>query len=256
MPNLCLLLLLLLGVSLAPTEAFVSGRDSRQRVENILTEQLFTVNDLLESIQRHVSRLDRWEGTVTGVESRLEALEAGEQSVSKQLEDVLKRLEKVSTDTAAVREEFASAAGTQASASLALTALGDRLVDSVSAVGESVSGLSGNLSAEHERTRGTCGGAGAELSQPLAELRTAVSQAAELAQRTDTTLTSGLQRVNSRLQETSKQLGQLEEELREERQARHTTTTPRPTTADPLRPFLDALTKSLNERASAALAAP
>ncbi|XP_043230834.1 plancitoxin-1-like [Amphibalanus amphitrite] len=215
------LLLLLLGVLCAPTEAFVSGQRDRQQVEDVLTEKLFAVNRMLGSIQRHVQRLNNWEEAVGGLESRLDVLGAGEGAVSDQAADALQQMEALSETSSAALSKLGSVVTAQESAADALVSLRDGLTQSVVAVAESVSGLASSQAAEHTQTRGACGDSGgAALTAPLTDLRTAVGQITELAQRTAETLGGGLQRVDGRLQETGQQLPQLGQELDEERQAR------------------------------------
>ncbi|KAF0309397.1 Prolyl endopeptidase FAP [Amphibalanus amphitrite] len=229
-------------------EAFVSGQKKRQEVEDVLTEQLFAVNNMLGSIQRHVKRLDDWEEAVGGLESRLDDLSAGEEAVSNQAADTLQRVEALSETSSAARSELGDVVAAQESTAQALVALRGNLIQSVAAVAESMSGLASSQASEHNETRSACGDiGGAALTEPLAELRTAVGRVTELAHRTEETLDDGLQRVDSRLQETGEQLTQLGQEVQDERQTRLTPTTP-PPTVDPLQTFLDALKASLNEQ--------
>ena len=246
-----LALLLLLSACTAPAGAFVSGRDARRRVEDLLTEQLFVVKNVLESLQHHQQRLDGWSEAVGGVQTRLDALGSGQEAVESRVSGGLQRLESVSGSTAAARAELAAVATAQTSAAAALAALRDDLNASAAAVSDSVAGLASSQAGEHERTRGACGGGGAALSEPLAELQAAVGQATELTDRAEESLSGGLQRVESSLQETRQELAQLGQELREERQARLTTTSPRPT-VDPQQAFLNSLYRSLSKRTDAA----
>ncbi|KAF0304793.1 hypothetical protein FJT64_023470 [Amphibalanus amphitrite] len=244
------LLLLAVGAACGPAAAFVS-RQTSQQVNDVLTEKLFAVSRLLTSIESHVSRLDEWDGTVGGLQSRLAALEAGQQRAAGQLADALQRLETLSDSAAAARSELAGLAAAQEGTAGALAALRDGLAQSVAAVSESVSGLATSQAAEHNQTRGACSAAGgAALTAPLAELRTAVGRVTELAQRTEAALADGLQRVDGRLAETGEQLAQLGGQLREERQARLSVTTPRPT-VDPHQAFLNSLYRSLSKRTKA-----
>ena len=130
-------LLLLIGAVCGPAAAFVSDRDQRQQVNDVLTDKLFTVSNLLNTIQQHVQQLEGWDSSVSAIESRLAALESGQTSAAKQLESVLQRLETVSGDTAAVRADLADVATSQASSAAALVALRSDLTESISGVDES-----------------------------------------------------------------------------------------------------------------------
>ena len=152
-----LLLLISTVSSLAEQPAY--GEEAvRLEVDGLLTQHLFDLPRVDETLQEHVRRLKGWQVFVPEIESRLDQLETSQRLAAKQLASATERLEDLSKSVITAREELVEVTTANAGTTAAMETLRADLTPTISGVGGSAAELASSLTTQHGQTRGVCRG--------------------------------------------------------------------------------------------------